>query len=71
MAYLFPFGGELHPLMQEDRTEKKVFVLGVYASAVHARWMKDGKTVWDGTQSEAGEDLERLYLQEFGGEDNE
>ena len=38
MAYLFPFGQKLHPLVQEDRTPKKVFVLGVYASAVHARW---------------------------------
>ena len=42
MAYLFPFGQKLHPLVQEDRTPKKVFVLGVYASAVHARWKKDG-----------------------------
>lgn len=37
MPYLFPFGQELHPLIQEDRTHKKVFVLGVYAGAVHAR----------------------------------
>lgn len=45
MAYLFPFGEELHPLMQEDRSPKKVFVLGVYASAVHARWKKDGQII--------------------------
>ena len=41
--YRFPFGERLHRLVQEDRTPKKVFVLGVYASAVHALWMKDGK----------------------------
>ncbi len=41
--YYFPFGQKLRPLAQEDRTPKKVFVLGVYASAVHARWKKDGK----------------------------
>ncbi len=45
MKYYFPFGQELHPLVQEDRSPKKVFVLGVYASAVHARWKKDGKIV--------------------------
>ena len=40
---LFISGNGWHRLIQEDRTPKKVFVLGVYASAVHARWMKDGK----------------------------
>ena len=30
--------------MQDDRRSKRVFVLGVYANAVHARWMnRDGK----------------------------
>ena len=66
MKYYFPFGQELHPLVQEDRSPKKVFVLGVYASAVHARWKKDGKIVcqalavaseprifWDGNVAEA------------------
>ena len=28
MQYYFPFGQELHPLVQEDKTPKKVFVLG-------------------------------------------
>ena len=33
-------------MVQVDRTPKAVFVLGVYASAVHARWVDaDGKTV--------------------------
>ncbi len=66
MPYYFPFGQKLHPLVQEDRTPKKVFVLGVYASAVHARWKKDGKIIcqalavaseprifWDGDSEEA------------------
>ena len=39
MAYYYPFGEVVHRLVQQDRTPKKVFVLGVYASAVHARWM--------------------------------
>ena len=45
MAYLFPFGQELHPLVQQDRSPKKVFVLGVYASAVHAKWKKNGQII--------------------------
>lgn len=66
MSYYFPFGQVLHPLIQEDRSAKKVFVLGVYASAVHARWKKDGKIIcqalavaseprifWDGDPDEA------------------
>ncbi len=40
----FPFGQTLRPVIQTDRTPKEVFVLGVYASAVHARWIgPDGK----------------------------
>ena len=66
MAYQFPFGQIVRPLKQEDRTPKKVFVLGVYASAVHARWIKDGEVqsaamavasepriFWDGNEDEA------------------
>ncbi len=66
MPYYFPFGQELRPLVQEDKSAKKVFVLGVYASAVHARWKKDGKIIcqalavaseprifWDGNINEA------------------
>ncbi len=41
--YFFPFGQELRKVEQKDRSPKKAFVLGVYASAVHARWVdKDG-----------------------------
>ncbi len=39
MDYVFPFGRPLKRLVQADRSPKKVFVLGVYASAVHARWV--------------------------------
>lgn len=37
--YFFPFGQPLRKVEQKDRTPKKAFVLGVYASAVHARWV--------------------------------
>jgi len=41
--FIFPFGQILHPVVQTDVSPKKAFVLGVYASAVHARWLdKDG-----------------------------
>lgn len=33
------FGSKLSPLVQADRSPKKVYVLGVYASAVHTRWI--------------------------------
>ena len=42
----FPFGQPVQDVVQTDRTPKKIFVLGVYASAVHARWISpQGKTV--------------------------
>lgn len=41
----FPFGQPIRKVCQKDRTPKKVFVLGVYVSAVHARWVDEhGKT---------------------------
>lgn len=36
--YTFPFGQKVKKVIQQDRSPKKVFVLGVYASAVHAQW---------------------------------
>lgn len=33
--------------------------------------MQDGHILWDGTQKDAGDDLEELYLKQFGGEDYE
>lgn len=64
---LFPFGQKLKRLEQECRTPKDVFVLGAYASAVHARWVgPNGKIIsaalavaseprifWDGHKEEA------------------
>ena len=42
--YYFPFGQELRTVEQKDKRPKHGFVLGVYASAVHARWIdKNGK----------------------------
>ena len=38
MEYRFPFGQALKKVQQKDTSPKKVFVLGVYASAVHAKW---------------------------------
>lgn len=44
MKYYFPFGQELKTVAQKNRAPKKAFVLGVYASAVHAKWIdKNGK----------------------------
>ena len=77
MPYYFPFGEELHPLIQQDQTEKKVFVLGVYASAVHAKWKKGSKTIsqalavaseprifWDGNIDEAKEIIGKIKIPE-------
>jgi hypothetical protein len=42
----FPFGEPVKAVTQTDRSEKDVFVLGVYASAVHACWINnEGKTL--------------------------
>ena len=42
----FPFGQPIERVVQTDRRPKRVFVLGVYASAVHARWLaEDGSTL--------------------------
>ena len=38
MNFIFPFGQQLRTVAQTDRTPKSVFILGVYASAVHACW---------------------------------
>ncbi len=42
----YPFGSNLSVLVQADRSPKRIFVLGVYASAVHARWVSpDDRTL--------------------------
>jgi len=75
--YYFPFGQKLHPLIQEDKSPKKVFVLGVYASAVHARWINNGKIIcqalavaseprifWDGNLVEAKNIISSIKIPE-------
>ena len=75
MTYYYPFGETCHPLVQEDRCPKKVFVLGVYASAVHAKWKRDGRIIcpalavaseprifWDGDPDEANEIIQRIDI---------
>jgi len=44
-SYFFPFGQKLTKVQQTETTpNKEVFVLGVYASAVHAKWIdNDGR----------------------------
>ena len=68
MKYQYLFGEYVQPLVQEDRSPKRVFVLGVYASAVHARWKRGNNIIcqalavaseprifWDGNPDEARE----------------
>jgi uracil-DNA glycosylase len=46
MIGIFPFGEEIRVVEQRDRSTKKVFILGVYASSVHARWIDaNGRTI--------------------------
>lgn len=80
MPYYYPFGEQVHPLIQEDRTPKRVFVLGVYASAVHARWLRGNEIVcralavaseprifWDGNIDEAEAIISRIHIPEAAG----
>ena len=75
MEYKYPFGKIVQPLVQKDRTPKQVFVLGVYASAVHARWKKGNEIVcqalavaseprifWDGNPDEAKEIISKIHI---------
>ena len=75
MEYKYPFGETVQSLVQQDRTAKQVFVLGVYASAVHARWRKGDKTIcqalavaseprifWDGNPEEARAIIDRIHI---------
>lgn len=77
MKYQYPFGEYVRTLVQEDQSPKKVFVLGVYASAVHARWKKDNNIIcqalavaseprifWDGNPDEARKIIDRIHIPE-------
>ncbi len=78
---VFPFGQPILPLIQRDRTPKRVFVLGVYASAVHARWVgEDGRQkisavgvasepeiFWRGSQDTAQEIISAIRLPQGAG----
>lgn len=77
MTYYYPFGEPLHPVIQQDKTPKSVFVLGVYASTVHALWRKGNKIIcralavaseprifWDGNPEEAKENISRIHIPE-------
>ncbi len=45
-TWTFPFGQPVRRVVQTDRAPKRVFVLGVYASAVHACWKEpNNKTI--------------------------
>lgn len=73
---VFPFGEPVRKVVQTDRTPKRVFVLGVYASAVHARWTgTDGRDkvkalavasepciFWRGDKDEAEEAIEKVAI---------
>ena len=70
----FPFGQPVVKVVQTDRTAKRVFVLGVYASAVHAHWKGiDDRTIvralaiasepyifWHGKEAESV--IQRIYI---------
>lgn len=75
MKRQYPFGEVLRSLAQEDQTPKRVFVLGVYASAVHAEWTRDGRVVckalavaseprifWNGDPAEAEAIISRIPI---------
>lgn len=38
-THKFPFGQVLKEVVQTDTSSKEIFILGVYASAVHAKWI--------------------------------
>ena len=71
----YPFGEKVQRLIQKDRSAKHVFVLGVYASAVHAKWKKGNKVIcqalavaseprifWDGNPEEAKQIIDGIKI---------
>jgi hypothetical protein len=41
----FPFGNQVLHVIQKDTSPKRLFILGVYASAVHAKWIDNNNKV--------------------------
>jgi hypothetical protein len=78
---VFPFGEPLRVVTQQNRTPKKVFVLGVYASAVHAKWFSpEGKLIspalavasepcifWTGDTNEAAQIISHIQIPQEAG----
>ena len=74
--YRFPFGEDLKNVKQSDTSTKKVFVLGVYASAVHAKWIdttghvviralavaSEPSIFWDGDTTEALKIIHKIHI---------
>jgi len=75
---VFPFGSPVEKLFQTDRTPKKVFILGVYAGTVQARWLeRSGKILvralavasepelyWRGDQEQAEQIIKSINIPE-------
>jgi hypothetical protein len=77
----FPFGEPNRKVVQKDRTPKKAFVLGIYASAVHCIWKaadhhilvramavaSEPELFWTGNPYEAKEILRSIKVPEEAG----
>ena len=75
MDMYFPFGQTVKRVYQTNKEEKEFFILGVYASAVHAKWIKDDKLIcralavaseprifWDGNKEEAQRIIDNISI---------
>lgn len=72
----YPFGKEVKKVEQKDKSQKKYFVLGVYASAVHAKWIgadnkvkvkalavaSEPEIFWKGNQKEAEKIISKIQI---------
>jgi uracil-DNA glycosylase len=72
----YPFGEKVRKVEQKDRTQKECFILGVYASAVHAKWIgpdnkekvkalavaSEPEIFWKGDPKEAAEIISKIKI---------
>jgi hypothetical protein len=72
----YPFGEKVKKVEQKDRSQKEYFVLGVYASAVHAKWVgadnkvkvralaiaSEPEIFWKGNMEEAKEIISKIKI---------